>query len=204
MLHIIPWTLMLMLHIRQSIYLVLTNVLSASFLIVHIRFDEISLQFRSTNISLLYIYWANLSLPELHRQCCADLNQHNTVCTILVKIDVLNTCGAMICSYFGIVFLLLFKKIENAVYTCFQNSMLLFINGFIFDIMNIQNNQSLEFEWVPMLAPLLDLWIIEGFHGFVMLSLSLSKIGWIRFSNAKEMFQKMLARKCLYRHRGKP
>ena len=119
---------------------------SASFLIVHITFDEISLQFQSTNISLLHMYRVHLSLPELHRQCCADLNYHNTVCTILVKIDVLNTCGAMICSYFGIVFLLLFKKIENAVYTCFQNSMLLFINGFIFDIMNIQNNHSLEFE----------------------------------------------------------
>ena len=50
-------------------------------------------------------------------QCCADLNQLNTVCTILVKRDVLDTCGAMICSYFGIVFVLLFKKIENAVYT---------------------------------------------------------------------------------------
>ena len=73
-------------------------------------------------------------------------NQHNTVRAILVKIDVLNTCGAMICSYFGIVFLLLFKKIENVVYTSFQNSMFLFINGLIFDIMNIQNNQSLEFE----------------------------------------------------------
>ena len=153
MLHITPWTLMLMLHIRQSIYLVLTNVLSASFLIVHITFDEISLQFQSTNISLLHMYRVHLSLPELHRQCCADLNYHNTVCTILVKIDVLNTCGAMICSYFGIVFLLLFKKIENAVYICFQNSMLLFINGFIFDIINNQNNHSLEFEWVPMLAP---------------------------------------------------
>ena len=84
---------------------------------------------------------------------CWFQNQHNTVCTILVKIDVLDTCGAMICSYFGIVFLLLFKKIENVVYTSFQNSMFLFINGLIFDIMNIQNNQSLEFEWVPMLAP---------------------------------------------------
>ena len=63
-----------------------------------------------------------------------------------VKIDVLNTYGAMICSYFGIVFLLLFKKIENAVYTSFKNSILLFINGLIFDIMNIQNYQSLEFE----------------------------------------------------------
>ena len=80
-------------------------------------------------------------------------NQHNTVCTILVKVDILNTCGAMICSYFGIAFLLFFMKIENTVYTSFQNSTLLFINGLIFDIMNIQNNQSLEFEWVPMLAP---------------------------------------------------
>ena len=150
--HITPWTLMLMLHIRQSIVLVLTNVLSASFLIVHITFDEISLQFQSTNISLLHMYRVHLSLPELYRQCCADLNQHNTVCIILKKIDVLDTCGA-ICSYFGIVILLLFKKMENAVYTWFQNSMLLFVNGFIFDIMNIQNNHSLEFEWVPMLAP---------------------------------------------------
>ena len=81
-------------------------------------------------------------------------NQHNTFCTVLVKVDVLNTCGAMICSYFGIAFLLFFMKIENTVYTSFQNSTLLFINGLIFDIMNIQNNQSLEFEWKPMLAPL--------------------------------------------------
>ena len=81
-------------------------------------------------------------------------NQHNTLCTILVKVDVLDTCGAMICSYFGIAFLLFFMKIENTVYTSFQNSTLLFINGLIFDIMNIQNNQSLEFEWIPMLAPL--------------------------------------------------
>ena len=115
MLHINPWTLMLMLHIRQSIYLVLTNVLSVSFLIVHITFDEIS--------------------------------------TILVKIDVLDTYGAIICSFFGIAYLLFFKKIENSVYASFQNNTLLFINGLIFDIMNIQNNQSLEFEWVPMLAP---------------------------------------------------
>ena len=48
----------------------------------------------------------------------------------------------------------IFIKIENAVYTSFQNSTLLFINGLIFDIMNIQNNQSLEFEWIPMLAQL--------------------------------------------------
>ena len=72
--------------------------------------------------------------------------QHNTVCTILVKVHVLDTCGAMICSCFGIAFLLFFMKIENTVYTSFQSSMLLFINGLIFDIMNIQNNRSLEFE----------------------------------------------------------
>ena len=110
----------------------LCSILSASFLIFYITFDEISLQFQSTNISLLYMYRVHLSLPELYRQCCADLNQYKTA---------------------WIVFLLLFKKRQNVVYTCFQNSMLLLINGFIFDLMNIQNNQSLEFEWVPMLAP---------------------------------------------------
>ena len=41
-LHITRWTLMLMLHMRQSIYLVLTNVLSTSFLMLHIIFNEIS------------------------------------------------------------------------------------------------------------------------------------------------------------------
>ena len=73
-------------------------------------------------------------------------NQHNTVCTILIKVDVFNACGAMICSFFGIIFLLFFMKIQNTVYTSFQNSTLMFINGLIFDIMNIQNNQSLESE----------------------------------------------------------
>ena len=48
----------------------------------------------------------------------------------------------------------IFMKIENAAYTSFQNSTLLFINSLIFDIMNIQNNQSLEFEWISTLAPL--------------------------------------------------
>ena len=66
--------------------------------------------------------------------------------------------------------------------------------------MNTQKNQSLEFEWKPMLNHL-DLSMIKGFHGFVMFSLSLSKIGWILFSNAKEALQKMLARK--YSYRGK-
>ena len=84
-------------------------------------------------------------------------NQHNTVqfCKrLMYSIHVLDTCGTMICSYFWIAFLLFFMKIENTVYTSFENSMLLFINGLIFDIVNIQNNQSLEFEWIPMSAPL--------------------------------------------------
>ena len=71
-----------------------------------------------------------------------------------IKVDILDTRGAMICSYFGIAFLLFFKNIENAVSTSCQNSTVFFINGLIFDVMNTQNNQSLEFEWKPMLAPL--------------------------------------------------
>ena len=39
-----------------------------------------------------------------------------------------------------------FKKIENADYTSFKYSILLFINRLIFDVMNIQNNQPLEFK----------------------------------------------------------
>ena len=42
-----------------------------------------------------------------------------SVYTILVKVDVLDTSGAMICSYFGIEFLLFFMKIENTAYTSF-------------------------------------------------------------------------------------
>ena len=54
------------------------------------------MQFQSTNMSLFNMYWVHLSLPELYRQCCADLNQRNTVYTVLVNIDVLDICGAMI------------------------------------------------------------------------------------------------------------
>ena len=60
-----------------------------------------------------------------------------------IKVDILDTCGAIICSYFGIAFLLFFIKIDNAVYTSFQNITFLFINRLIFDIKN--TNQSLEF-----------------------------------------------------------
>ena len=72
----------------------------------------------------------------------------------MYSIHVLSKCKAMIYPYFEIAFLLFLMKIENTVYKSFQNSRLLFINGLIFDIMNIQNNQSLEFESIPMLAPL--------------------------------------------------
>ena len=41
-LHITPWTLILKLYIKQSLYLVLTNILSTSFLMFRITFDEIS------------------------------------------------------------------------------------------------------------------------------------------------------------------
>ena len=116
-----------------------------------------------------------------------------------VKVDILDTCKAMICSYFGTAFLLFFIKMDNAVYTSRQKSTLLFINWLIFEIiMNTQNDQSLEFEWKPMLA-LLKSVNDQGFHGFVMFSLSYSKICWILFRNGKEILKEMLARKCSYR-----
>ena len=132
---------------------------------------------------------------------CSTLHSMKSAqhCQSLVKVDVLNTCGAMICSCFRIAFLLFLMKIENTVYSSFQNSTLLLINGLIFDIMNIQNNQSLEFEWIPMIVSLRSVNDWRFFHGCVIFSLSLSKIGWIRFSNVKEPLQKMLVRKCSFR-----
>ena len=121
MLHITPWTLMLMWYTYHTV-----NLFSS---------DKCFICFISDCPH--YIWW----------------NQHNTVSTILVKIDVLDTYGAIIRSFFGIAYLLFFKKIENSVYASFQNNTLLFINGLIFDIMNIQNNQPLEFEWVSTLSP---------------------------------------------------
>ena len=82
MLHISPWTLILMLHIRQSIYLVLTNVLSTSFLMFHITFNEISttlsIQFwykgRYTRYMWsndMFILWNSISVIEntVYRSC---------------------------------------------------------------------------------------------------------------------------------------
>ena len=51
---------MRMLRIRQSIHLVLTNALSASFLIVHITFDEISTTlYNSGNGRCTQNMWSN-------------------------------------------------------------------------------------------------------------------------------------------------
>ena len=96
---------------------------------------------------LLHFWCSTLHLIKSAKHCLYNSG---------IKVDILDTCGAMICSFFGIVFLLFFIKIENAVYTSCQSSTLLFINGLILGIMNIQNNQSLEFEWKPMLAPLIS------------------------------------------------
>ena len=113
-----------------------------------------------------------------------------------IKVDILDTCGEQWYVHtLELHFCYFFIKIENAAYTSCQNSALLFINGFISDIMNTENNQSLVFEWKPVLAPLRSV-MIEGFHGF----LSYSKIGWILSRNAKETLKEMLAcSKCSYR-----
>ena len=132
-------------------------------------------------IYLLHFWCSTLHLMKSAQHCLYNSG---------IKVDILDTCGAMICSYFGIAFLLFFIRIENAVYTSCQNSALLFINGLIFDITNTQNNQSLEFEWKQMLAPLRSvndrrfLWI-----KLFQASFSYSKIGWILFKNTKETLQ---------------
>ena len=95
----------------QTVYLVLTNILSTSFLMFHITFDEIS-----------------TTLYNCGKGKCARYMWSNDMFVLWSRISAI------------------FMKIENAAYTSFQNSTLLFINSLIFDIMNIQNNQSLEFE----------------------------------------------------------
>ena len=84
---------------------------------------------------LLHFWCSTLHLMKSAQHCLYNSG---------IKVDILDTCGAMICSYFGIAFLLFFIKIENAAYISCQKSTLLFINGLIFDITNTQNNQSLE------------------------------------------------------------
>ena len=48
----------------------------------------------------------------------------------------------------------LWNQHNTAVYSSSQNSTLLSINELIFNIMKIQNNESLKLEWKPMLASL--------------------------------------------------
>ena len=94
---------------------------------------------------LLHFWWSTFTFNEISTTLSIQF---------WYKRNILDTCGRMIGSHFGIAFLLFFIKTENAVYTSCQNSALLFINGLTFDIMNTQNNKSLEFEWKPMLTPL--------------------------------------------------
>ena len=107
MLHIMPGTLILVLQIRQSIHLVLQNVLSSSFLMFRITFDEIS---------------STLSIQSG------------------IKVDILDTCGAMIDSFILLYRQkMLFTHLAKTAHFCSFTEL-------IFDIMNTQNNQSLEFE----------------------------------------------------------
>ena len=103
MLHITPWTLILMLHIRQSIHLVLTNVLSTSFLFI----------------------WSALHSMKLAQHC--QYNSGKGRCTWYMWNNDMFVLWNRISA--------IFMKIENALYTPFQNSTFLFINGLIFDIM---------------------------------------------------------------------
>ena len=76
MLHITPWTLILMLQITQSIYLVLTNVLSALFLMFHITFNEISTSLYNSGYTgcmcdNMFILWKHVFYIFYEdRECC--------------------------------------------------------------------------------------------------------------------------------------
>ena len=101
MLHVSPWTLILMLHIRQSIYFVLTNVLFTSFLMFHIKFNEIS-----TTLSMQFWYigrytrymWSNdifkvwNCVSAKDRECCLHIlpKQHTFFIHGLI-FDIMNT-----------------------------------------------------------------------------------------------------------------
>ena len=155
MLHITPWSLMMMLHIRQSIYLVLTNVLSASFLMFHITFDEISTQ------NCLY----NFGKDKYTRYVWT-----NDMFILWNRISAIFYEDRKYCLH---------------IFPWFLTSWTFRITS----LLNLNEYQCYHH---------LDLSMIEGFHGFIMFSLSLFKIGRILFSNAKETLQKMLARKRSY------
>ena len=109
-------------------------------------------------------------------------NQYNTVCKILVKLDVLYTCGAMICLYFGIALLLFSMKIENTVHIFSW-----FLTSWKFRITSLLNLNKYQCYYH------LNLSMIEGFHGFVMFSLSLSNsVQQCQENFTKDARQKML------------
>ena len=105
-----------------------------------------------------------------------------------IKVDILDTWGAMICLYFGIAFLQFFIRIENAVYT-FCSLMDWFVTTW-----TLQNNQSFEFEWKPVSASLRSVndWRFSWLHNVF---LKLFQVGWILFRNTKETLKEMLVRK---------
>ena len=82
MLHITPWTLIMMLHIRQSIYLVLTNVLSAPHHIwwnqhstvytILVKVDELN-----TCGTIIYSYFMESHFCYFYedRECCLHILQ---------------------------------------------------------------------------------------------------------------------------------
>ena len=95
----------------QTVYLVLTNVLSTSFLMFHITFDEIS-----------------TTLYNCGKGKCALYMWSNDMFVLWSRISAI------------------FDKDRKYCLHIFPKQHALVINGLIFDIMSIQNNQSLEFE----------------------------------------------------------
>ena len=91
---------------------------------------------------------------------------------------------------------MLFTHLSKIAFSC--SLMDWFLTSWTFKITSLLNLNEYQCK-----HHLLDLSMIEGFHGFVMFWLSLSKIGWILFSNAKKTLQKVLARKSSNRYRGK-
>ena len=111
---------------------------------------------------------------------------------------ILDKWRAMICSYIRTAFLpflwrwrMLFKNLAKTAYFCSWMDWLLTSRTLkITNPLNLNESQCYHH---------FNLSMIKGFHGFVVFSLSLSKINWIMFSSAKETLQMMLAIRCSYR-----
>ena len=83
-LHITPWTLIMMLHTRQSIYLVLTNVLFTSFLMLHIYLMKLAqhdLYNSGTGKYTRYIYSKNMSILW---NCISAIFYEDRECCLLI------------------------------------------------------------------------------------------------------------------------